>query len=74
MTPARVVVVGLGPAGVDLMLPVARAAYERIPHRYLRTRRHPAAAELDAAGLDVGVVRRRSTTPPTRSPTSTPRS
>jgi tetrapyrrole methylase family protein/MazG family protein len=51
VTPARVVVVGLGPAGVDLMLPVARSAYEQIPQRYLRTRRHPAAADLDAAGL-----------------------
>jgi tetrapyrrole methylase family protein/MazG family protein len=51
VTRARVVVVGLGPAGTDLMLPIARAAYERVPHRLLRTRRHPAAVELDAAGL-----------------------
>ena len=51
VTPARVVVVGLGPAGTDLMLPVARAAYERIPHRFVRTRRHPAVVELDDAGF-----------------------
>jgi tetrapyrrole methylase family protein/MazG family protein len=51
VSPARVVVVGLGPADLDLMLPAARADYERIPHRYLRTRRHPAATALDAAGL-----------------------
>ena len=51
MTAARVVVVGLGPAGVDLMLPVARSAFERVPHRFVRTRRHPAAEQLDAAGL-----------------------
>ena len=48
MTAARVVVVGLGPAGVDLMLPMARVTFERIPHRYVRTRRHPAAEQLDA--------------------------
>jgi tetrapyrrole methylase family protein/MazG family protein len=51
VTPARVVVVGLGPAGVDLMLPGARAAFERIPRRFVRTRRHPAAEQLEAAGL-----------------------
>lgn len=50
MTGARVVVVGLGPAGLDLMLPAARAEFERIPVRRVRTARHPAAAELAAAG------------------------
>lgn len=50
MTDARVVIVGLGPAGLDLMLPVARAEFERIPVRRVRTARHPAAAELTAAG------------------------
>jgi tetrapyrrole methylase family protein/MazG family protein len=47
----RVVVVGLGPAGVDLLLPAARAALERIPVRYVRTARHPAVDELAAEGL-----------------------
>jgi tetrapyrrole methylase family protein/MazG family protein len=51
VTGGRVVVVGLGPAGVDLMLPAARVAFERSGHRYLRTRRHPAAEELEASGL-----------------------
>jgi len=47
----RVVVVGLGPAGVDLLLPAARAALERIPVRYVRTARHPAVDELAREGL-----------------------
>jgi tetrapyrrole methylase family protein / MazG family protein len=47
----RVVVVGLGPAGVDLMLPAARAALDAIPVRFARTVRHPAAAELAGDGL-----------------------
>jgi tetrapyrrole methylase family protein / MazG family protein len=47
----RVVVIGLGPAGVDLLLPAARAAIERIPIRYVRTARHPAVDELAAEGL-----------------------
>jgi tetrapyrrole methylase family protein/MazG family protein len=47
----RVVVVGLGPAGADMMLPAARDALERVPVRFVRTERHPAVAELRAAGL-----------------------
>ena len=47
----RVVVIGLGPAGVDLLLPAARTALERIPVRYVRTSRHPAVEELAAEGL-----------------------
>ena len=47
----RVVVVGLGPAGVDLLLPAARAALQRIPVRYTRTSRHPAVDELAREGL-----------------------
>lgn len=43
--------VGLGPAGLDLLLPVARAEIERVGHRFARTGRHPAVAELEAAGL-----------------------
>ncbi|HEX4492914.1 MAG TPA: MazG family protein [Acidimicrobiia bacterium] len=48
---ARVVVVGLGPAGADLVLPAARTALERAGRRYARTLRHPAAQELIAAGI-----------------------
>lgn len=47
----RVVVVGLGPAGADMVLPVARDALERIPIRFARTERHRACAELAAAGI-----------------------
>lgn len=47
----RVVVVGLGPAGADHLLPVARAALDGAAHRYVRTRRHPAVDDLVAAGL-----------------------
>lgn len=48
---ARVTVVGLGPAGADLILPAARAAIERTPRRFVRTRRHPAVDDLTAAGI-----------------------
>lgn len=47
---SRVVVVGLGPAGVDLLVPAARRALEEIPVRYVRTARHPAITELIAQG------------------------
>jgi tetrapyrrole methylase family protein/MazG family protein len=47
----RVVVVGLGPAGADHLLPVARAALEHATVRYARTARHPAVADLAAAGV-----------------------
>jgi tetrapyrrole methylase family protein / MazG family protein len=50
---ARVVVVGLGPAGVDLMLPAARDALEHVPNRFVRTTRHPAAGDLAAAGVEL---------------------
>jgi tetrapyrrole methylase family protein/MazG family protein len=49
----RVVVVGLGPAGVDLLLPAARAAIEGSPFRYARTERHPALEQLRESGIDV---------------------
>ena len=48
---ARVVVVGLGPAGADLLVPRARAEIERVPVRYVRTARHPAVDDLAADGL-----------------------
>jgi tetrapyrrole methylase family protein/MazG family protein len=44
-------VVGLGPAGVDLLLPAARAALQRVPVRYVRTARHPAVEQLAGEGL-----------------------
>ncbi len=50
--PGRVVVVGLGPAGADHLLPVARAALESASHRCARTLRHPAIDDLVAAGLE----------------------
>jgi tetrapyrrole methylase family protein/MazG family protein len=46
-----VVVAGLGPAGGDLLLPAARAAFERVPARYVRTERHPAVDDLAAEGI-----------------------
>ncbi len=52
MTPGHVVVVGLGPAGVDLMLPKARSKISYMAHRYVRTARHPAVDELAKHGLD----------------------
>ena len=49
----RVVVVGLGPAGPDLLSVAALDTLARIPHRYLRTARHPAAAAVaDATSFD----------------------
>jgi len=46
-------VVGLGPAGTDLILPAAREALLRAPARLVRTERHPAVAQLRAEGLDL---------------------
>jgi tetrapyrrole methylase family protein / MazG family protein len=47
----RIVAVGLGPAGADHVLPVARTALESSSHRYARTVRHPAVDDLLAAGV-----------------------
>jgi len=47
----RVVVVGLGPAGADLLLPAARVALERATVRFVRTARHPCVAELRTGGI-----------------------
>jgi tetrapyrrole methylase family protein/MazG family protein len=49
--PGRVVVVGLGPAGADHLLPVARAAIEGATHRFVRTRRHQAVVDLEGEGI-----------------------
>jgi tetrapyrrole methylase family protein/MazG family protein len=45
----RVVVVGLGPAGPDLLTAATAAAIERIPVRFVRTTRHPAAPTVEPA-------------------------
>jgi tetrapyrrole methylase family protein/MazG family protein len=42
-----VVVVGLGPAGPELITAATRTAIERARHCYLRTARHPAAVAVD---------------------------
>jgi tetrapyrrole methylase family protein/MazG family protein len=49
----RVVVVGLGPAGAEYLLPAARAAIAAAPAqaRFVRTARHPAVEQLAAEGL-----------------------
>ena len=53
MARPRVVVGGLGPAGPDLLTAGTLAAIERIPRRFLRTRRHPAASSVpDAVDFD----------------------
>jgi len=49
----RVVVVGLGPAGPELVTVAAQAEIERLPHRFLRTTRHPAATAVpDGTSFD----------------------
>jgi tetrapyrrole methylase family protein / MazG family protein len=45
----RVVACGLGPGGVDLVTQGVRDAIDRIPHRYLRTTRHPSAGLVEPA-------------------------
>src|SRR6266542_2990685 len=52
--PGRVVVVGLGPGGAGLLLPAARAVIEGCApeRRVVRTRRHPAVADLAAEGVE----------------------
>lgn len=48
MTP-RVVVVGLGPGGPDLLTAAATDAIARVPHRFVRTTRHPSAPVVEPA-------------------------
>jgi tetrapyrrole methylase family protein / MazG family protein len=45
----RVVVAGIGPAGPDQVTTEVLTAIQRIPHRFLRTRRHPAASVVGEA-------------------------
>lgn len=47
----EIVVVGLGPAGAELLTVEALAALEDISHRYLRTARHPIVSDLRDRGL-----------------------
>ncbi|HEY1740676.1 MAG TPA: MazG family protein [Acidimicrobiia bacterium] len=47
----RIVVVGLGPAGADLIVPAVRDAISAATVRFVRTARHPAVDELTAAGV-----------------------
>lgn len=42
-------VVGLGPAGAELLTAGTIAMIDAVPHRFLRTRRHPAAAAVAGA-------------------------
>jgi tetrapyrrole methylase family protein/MazG family protein len=50
---ASITVVGLGPAGPDLLTAETVAALAQIGHRYVRTSRHPAAAVVvDATSFD----------------------
>jgi tetrapyrrole methylase family protein/MazG family protein len=49
--PGRIVVVGLGPAGAEYLLPAARRALESAQRRFVRTQRHPAVADLEADGM-----------------------
>jgi tetrapyrrole methylase family protein / MazG family protein len=47
--PPRVVACGLGPGGPDLVTQGVRDAIARVPHRYLRTTRHPSAGVVGQA-------------------------
>lgn len=47
------VVVGLGPAGADLVTPRARRVLDEAPRRFVRTERHPAVDELRDEGLEL---------------------
>jgi len=51
--PGRIVVVGLGPAGTDLLLPAARDALIAASACWVRTEHHPAVVELRASGLEL---------------------
>ncbi len=47
----RITVVGLGPAGAELILPAAREAIDTASVRFVRTARHPAVEQLAASGV-----------------------
>jgi tetrapyrrole methylase family protein / MazG family protein len=53
VTVGRVLVAGLGPAGPGLLSGATLDAIERVPHRFLRTSKHPAANVVaDATSFD----------------------
>jgi tetrapyrrole methylase family protein/MazG family protein len=53
VTRPQVVVAGLGPAGADLITAGTLARIDAVAHRYVRTRRHPAAGAVpDAEAFD----------------------
>jgi tetrapyrrole methylase family protein/MazG family protein len=45
----RIVVVGLGPAGPDLLTTATADAIRRVPARFVRTTRHPSASAVEPA-------------------------
>ncbi|MCA1691155.1 MAG: MazG family protein [Actinobacteria bacterium] len=47
--PPAIVVVGLGPAGPDLLSGAVRSAIDRVERRFVRTSRHPSAAAVPSA-------------------------
>ncbi|MFN2506675.1 MAG: MazG family protein [Acidimicrobiales bacterium] len=47
--PPAIVVVGLGPAGPDLLTGAVRSAIDRVERRFVRTSRHPSAAAVPSA-------------------------
>jgi len=49
VVPPRIVIVGLGPAGPEYVTQHTLHAVAAIPHRYLRTARHPSARLVDGA-------------------------
>jgi tetrapyrrole methylase family protein/MazG family protein len=56
----RIVVVGLGPGGMEGVSVGTGAAIERIPRRFLRTARHPSAAAVPDAVTFDGIYDRQS--------------
>ena len=60
-SPGTITVVGLGPAGPDLLTTQAVTAIAAHPRRWVRTRRHPAAAAVGAAESFDGIYETRST-------------
>ena len=48
----RLTIVGLGPAGPELITPQTRAAIDAADRVWLRTTRHPAAAGIEAPSFD----------------------
>ncbi len=58
---ARIVVIGLGPAGPELVAPDALDALDRMPARFARTSRHPAATVVEWSATFDAVYERGAT-------------